>query len=188
MHATSVVGTPPSIPEPSSKEIRPISTLATAKNLTPALRPPRTTREAEAKRLARRTAEPHRKSEPRGKPTTSPVASKSASRQGRAQQSPSRPVTAPDDGTAYRSAIYRRVQAARRYPESARLSEIEGSALVSFSIDTAGRLVGLAMIKSSGRSILDQEALASIRRASPFPPPPPGIDRAFSVRLTFRMP
>jgi colicin import membrane protein len=43
------------------------------------------------------------------------------------------------------------------------------------------------MVASSGKVDLDTEALASLRRAAPFPIPPPGVDRTFPVRLTFRL-
>jgi protein TonB len=91
------------------------------------------------------------------------------------------------DNSAYRSSIYSRIQSLRRYPESARRSGTEGSALLKFTIDATGRLMSVSMVASSGKLDLDAEALASVRRAAPFPLPPPGVDRTFPVRLTFRI-
>ena len=102
-------------------------------------------------------------------------------------QGPRAPASTGVDANAYRSSVYKRVQAARRYPESARSAGTEGSALLRFTIDAAGRVVSASIVASSGKPDLDAEALASVRRAAPFPAPPPGVDRTFPVRMTFRL-
>lgn len=65
--------------------------------------------------------------------------------------------------------IRRRILAARHYPEVARQAGIEGAALVGFEIGPDGGVLRLVLRRSSGSGILDEEALATIRRAAPFP-------------------
>ena len=47
-----------------------------------------------------------------------------------------------------------------------------GSATVAFSIGPAGGLQGVQIVRSSGKPALDQAAIATVRSAAPFPPPP----------------
>lgn len=65
--------------------------------------------------------------------------------------------------------IHKRIESAKRYPEIARRSGIEGKSLVSFRINETGQPVEIALKGSSGSEILDQESLATVRRAAPFP-------------------
>jgi protein TonB len=53
-----------------------------------------------------------------------------------------------------------------------------GTASVSFTIDRSGRVLSARLIRSSGSAILDREAVALARRASPVPAPPAGIGRS----------
>ena len=68
--------------------------------------------------------------------------------------------------------IRRQVLAARHYPEAARRAGIEGTVLVGFEIGPDGGVFRLMLRRSSGSGLLDEEALATIRRAAPFPPYP----------------
>jgi periplasmic protein TonB len=47
------------------------------------------------------------------------------------------------------------------------------SATFSFTVTRSGQVAGVRIVRSSGVSALDAEALAMVRRASPFPPFPP---------------
>jgi len=60
----------------------------------------------------------------------------------------------------------------KRYPESAQSHHQQGIAQVFFSLDRQGRVIDSRIVRSSGASALDEEALALLRRAQPFPPPP----------------
>jgi protein TonB len=80
-----------------------------------------------------------------------------------------------------------RISAQKRYPEAARERAAHGVAVIRFSIDASGQLGGLSISQSAGDPILDAEALATVRRASPFPPPPAGAPRNFSAPLSFRV-
>jgi protein TonB len=63
----------------------------------------------------------------------------------------------------------------KRYPEAAQSRRQQGIALVFFSLDRQGRLIDSRIERSSGVSELDEEALALLYRAQPFPPPPPEL-------------
>jgi periplasmic protein TonB len=71
----------------------------------------------------------------------------------------------------------------KRYPEAARANRDHGVVTISFSIDREGHLIDGEIEQSSGYSTLDQEALAILRRAQPFPPVPADVSGP-RVRLT----
>ena len=60
----------------------------------------------------------------------------------------------------------------KRYPESSQSRREQGVAQVFFSIDRQGRVIDSRVVRSSGAAALDEEALALLRRAQPFPVPP----------------
>jgi protein TonB len=60
-----------------------------------------------------------------------------------------------------------------------------GGATVTFAIGPGGGLRAARISKSSGNSALDQAALASVRRAGPFPPPPAGAKSTYSIQIYF---
>lgn len=59
----------------------------------------------------------------------------------------------------------------KRFPNGAN----PGTAQVAFSIDRGGRVLSARLVRGSGDSALDEEAVAMIRRASPVPAPPDGL-------------
>lgn len=85
--------------------------------------------------------------------------------------------------------------AASNYPGQvmARLARVpkpkiraRGTATVSFSVASSGRLAGVKIARSSGSAGLDRAAMRMVQRAAPFPSPPPGAQRSFSVRIAGR--
>nr|WP_321360626.1 TonB family protein [uncultured Hyphomonas sp.] len=58
-----------------------------------------------------------------------------------------------------------------------------GSAFVSFTIGQDGELEDIRIAKSSRSSRFDRDALKVVRRAAPFPVPPPGVNCSFSVEI-----
>ena len=50
------------------------------------------------------------------------------------------------------------------YPETARLNGWEGSVTVRFALDSSGRILVAKVVSSSGRPILDEEALNTVKR------------------------
>jgi protein TonB len=63
----------------------------------------------------------------------------------------------------------------KRYPPAAQARRQQGVAQLFFSLDRQGRVTESRVLRSSGAATLDQEALALLRRAQPFPPPPPEL-------------
>ncbi|MDX8350714.1 TonB family protein [Cognatiyoonia sp. IB215446] len=61
-----------------------------------------------------------------------------------------------------------------------------GIAVVRFSISGNGALAGVSIAQSSGSARLDRAAMQVVQRAAPFPPPPPGAQRSFSIRIEGR--
>ena len=61
-----------------------------------------------------------------------------------------------------------------------------GVVKVRFSIDDSGNVLSVALAQSSGMPELDDNAVATVRRASPVPPPPPGMSRrSFVIPVAF---
>jgi protein TonB len=58
-----------------------------------------------------------------------------------------------------------------------------GAAMVSFALEIHGRLTQLSLVQSSGSSRFDGEALQMVRRAQPFPPPPPEVQPSFLFEI-----
>lgn len=61
-----------------------------------------------------------------------------------------------------------------------------GTAVISFRVSAGGGLAVLSVARSSGSAALDQAALGVIRKAVPFPRPPAGARRQFSIRIKGR--
>lgn len=55
---------------------------------------------------------------------------------------------------------------------------IAGTARIGFTLDVEGRVTAASVAASSGVPALDEAARDLVRRASPFPPPPPGLTGA----------
>jgi protein TonB len=78
----------------------------------------------------------------------------------------------------------------KRYPEIAQSRRQQGIAQVFFSLDRQGRVIDSRVVRSSGASVLDEEALALLRRAQPFPAPPrelPGEHVDLTVPIRFNL-
>jgi protein TonB len=63
-----------------------------------------------------------------------------------------------------------------------------GSGRVTFSINGSGSVTSVSVAHSTGAAVLDQEMVAMVRRASPFPAPPDGRARSFAVPVNFPSP
>ena len=64
------------------------------------------------------------------------------------------------------------LQKQKRYPRLALMRSEQGVAKVHFELDRNGQLLAAKLEDSSGYHSLDEEALALVRRVSPFPAPP----------------
>jgi protein TonB len=71
---------------------------------------------------------------------------------------------------AYNALILGHLQRFKRYPRAAHGAV--GTATVRFVLNRRGEVIRSEVTKSSGNHVLDVEAVAILRRASPFPPFP----------------
>jgi protein TonB len=82
------------------------------------------------------------------------------------------------------------LQRHKNYPAAAQAHREAGVATVAFTIDREGKVVATRVIHSSGFASLDQETIATVHRAAPFPPPPanlPGPTFDFTVPIQFNI-
>lgn len=91
----------------------------------------------------------------------------------------SAPVPAPqaapgENRDSFLARVLAQLNRAKQYPRAARQARIEGVVMLHFVMDAQGKLVSFEIAKSSGRPVLDTEALALIQRAQ-LPPLPPGF-------------
>lgn len=99
--------------------------------------------------------------------------------------------TPPGTSRAYAARVRSWLYAHKTYPRLARMRREEGVVNVRFILDRAGLLLDGRIIGSSGRSSLDQEAIAMMQRSSPFPKAPREIagDRIeFTAPVAFVLP
>ncbi|MCX5918559.1 MAG: energy transducer TonB [Deltaproteobacteria bacterium] len=82
-----------------------------------------------------------------------------------------------------------RIEKAKRYPREARRRGWEGKVILSFQINRKGEVAQIRLVQSSGYQELDEEGIATIRRASPFLPLPVTEERGLEVEipLVFRL-
>ena len=75
----------------------------------------------------------------------------------------------------------------KRYPAQARTHKVEGIVSVEFTLDRSGQILSARVAHSSGSAVLDEEAVALLRRAAPLPSPPQEIPpEGFSLVLPIR--
>lgn len=102
-----------------------------------------------------------------------------ATQQGQGQQVDQAAVQAARQAAAaYPNAVMRRISRTRR--ENTRL---RGVAVVAFRVGSGGQLISVGIARSSGSDELDRIAVDHVRRAAPFPPPPPGAQTSFNVQI-----
>jgi TonB family protein len=87
---------------------------------------------------------------------------------------PPPPVAAPQKETgqareSFEARLLSQLNRFKQYPRAARQAHIEGVVMLHFVMDADGKVLSAEIAKSSGRPLLDGEALALIRRAQPLP-------------------
>lgn len=102
-------------------------------------------------------------------------------------QPPPRQVVAKRiDFRAYGRSLYRSVIRQKRYPRMAVRMGYEGTVILLIQVAPSGKLYGKPrVVRSSGHSMLDEEAIRMIKAAAPWPSMPKGFSRAYK---TFRLP
>jgi protein TonB len=76
-----------------------------------------------------------------------------------------------------------KIEKAKRYPREARRRGWEGKVILSFQINRKGEAAQIRLVQTSGYQELDDEGIATIRRASPFLPPPLGDQNMLEVEI-----
>lgn len=66
-----------------------------------------------------------------------------------------------------RDALWGRIEELKRYPTLARTNHWEGKVVVSAVIRDDGEVTGVQIAETSGRTVLDEEAIAVMKKASP---------------------
>lgn len=79
---------------------------------------------------------------------------------------------------SYFTSIKRAIEHVWEYPESALRLGLQGKLVMEFTISGDGRLEGTRLIRSSGFSVLDQEAVRAVQAAAPFHAIPPWIGKS----------
>jgi periplasmic protein TonB len=92
-----------------------------------------------------------------------------------------------DNATNYAGLVSAHLRRHQQYPSDARSRGDQGTATVSFGLDGGGRVTSARLVSGSGVASIDQEVQAMVRRASPFPAPPDGRPRSFTVPVAFRL-
>lgn len=145
-----------------------------------------------------RAAEAAKKAKPKPQPKTKPkqTARGNAKRDNtKGAQTAARAGNAAQSGTRQRAAAPAGNAAASNYPGQvmSRIARVgkprvrsRGTAVIAFSIGGGGQLAGVRVARSSGSAALDQAALGIIRQAAPFPRPPAGAQRNFSIQIKGR--
>ena len=82
----------------------------------------------------------------------------------------------------YQDMVKQKIEEVRRYPTFAKRQGIEGTVYINFTVLSNGLSQDVKIVHSSGFKILDEEAVATIKRANPFPPIPEEISTSF-VRM-----
>lgn len=72
----------------------------------------------------------------------------------------------------YQALVIGKIRRNKKYPAWAKREDFEGRAYVKFTIFSSGQAANISISSSSGFSILDKEAISTVKRASPFPPLP----------------
>ncbi|MFG6591790.1 TonB family protein [Sulfitobacter sp. 1A12157] len=196
--ALTPVETPPETTEATptitaAAPVPPVETLtAEAEDDAPRLsrRPQR--RDPERAAEAAKKAKPKPQPKPKPKQTTRGNAKRNNTK---GAQTASRAGNAAQSGAQQRAAAPAGNAAASNYPGQvmSRIARVgkprvrsRGTATIAFSIGGGGQLAGVRVARSSGSAALDQAALGIIRQAAPFPRPPAGARRNFSIQIKGR--
>jgi protein TonB len=78
----------------------------------------------------------------------------------------------------------------KNYPVMAQRLNIQGVAVLQFTIAADGRLLATNLCKSSGNDILDKAAQETVRKVGRFPPLPAGLGRqqlTVEIPLAYRL-
>ena len=135
------------------------------------------------KKVSKKKDEPH----PAQKATINSGTPRSDVQTGTASVAPSTGGIAPSDSskTSWMNGVRSQVARAKRYPPEAREQNMKGIPVVAVTIGSHGELISAHLVSPSGFKPLDDEAVASMKRAAPYSPPPGGITATIRIPLNF---
>jgi periplasmic protein TonB len=128
------------------------------------------------------------------KPVDAPPAPRTSAAPKAERQASLTPSSAPAGATSaaalasYNQLVAAHLQRFKQYPSSAKAAGEQGTSRLSFTLGRSGQVLGSRLAGSSGHPSLDGETLAMVRRAQPFPPMPPGLNKtsmSFSIPVQF---
>lgn len=117
----------------------------------------------EKKKVEKKKPKPKRKSVAQSASAPKPVDATRA----RTNAAPTSGVASSMSVATWRGSVMAHLNRHKRYPGGG-----GGTSSVAFTIDRSGRVLSARLLRSSGSTMLDQEAVALARRASPVPAPP----------------
>jgi periplasmic protein TonB len=116
--------------------------------------------------------------------TTAPPASEARPTDTAAAPAPGLSALAARAQASWHKSLSAHINRYKRYPTEARARKIEGEVSIEFTLDRHGNILVSRIVKSSGSSLFDQEALAMLQRAAPLPAPPEQVSAdGFSLVL-----
>ncbi len=83
----------------------------------------------------------------------------------------------------FQQALVRHIAKFQHYPNAARGQQLQGAVETLFSIGRDGRLLGVWVKTSSGRALLDKEAVETIKRAQPLPSIPSELPDRLNIQV-----
>ena len=95
-----------------------------------------------------------------------------------------------ETAAGYLEMVKLRIEREKKYPEGAKTRQIEGRITVRFVITSDGNIKGVEITKKSRHNVLNQAALAAVKKAAPFQKPPPRFfkgDVALTVTIVFEL-
>lgn len=90
----------------------------------------------------------------------------------------------------YQELVRQRIEREKQYPLQARKRQEQGHVVLHFSISPRGELKDVRVVKSSRNQELDNAALDAVKRAAPYPPPPPSLGAkglAMEITIAFEL-
>ncbi len=201
--AVTMLKPAPPVPPVSAPETEPVSDAmpeppAVVKPPPPMAEPPEPVVQAQPKTQAktenRVSQKPARKPRPVNKPPRPPKVAKPPVNQlarvspvsddpapvrlaDAAESRPPAPTVSTTERQHYLAALVAAINRNKFYPRASRRRAEQGQVVVSFVIQRNGELSDLAIVESSGYERLDEAALKTLRRTTPFKPFPPNVQR-----------
>lgn len=87
----------------------------------------------------------------------------------------------------WQSRLMAHLERRKKYPAEAKRRGERGIVYVRFHIDDGGNVSSVSLARSSGHPALDNEVLSLVRRASPVPAPPPGVNKTITAPVRFNV-